>query len=172
MPDTTALGAVDLLGRAVEADLVSDIEAGDLPRVLALEPRVGCFELGAVGREKLLCDANKDESASGLDSGRERTGWESHLENAVLVAETVAPFVSGGGVSASRSERGGRPKLTYRRALQRSKRVSAARKSLAAARRVTHGRVSQTSRRSMQRAGPGLHCLVPHRAPRRAGLQT
>lgn len=54
VPDSLSLAAVDLLGRAVESNGVRDVQSGDLPRVLQLEPWVGSLQLLSVGREELL----------------------------------------------------------------------------------------------------------------------
>ena len=42
---------------AIEADVVRDVEAGELPRVVVLEPGVRRLELRALGRDELLEDA-------------------------------------------------------------------------------------------------------------------
>lgn len=54
VPDSLPLAAVDLLGRAVKSDGVRDVQSGDLPGVLQLEPWVGSLQLLSVGREELL----------------------------------------------------------------------------------------------------------------------
>ena len=54
LPDR--LHAVNALCMTVETDLIRDIRACELPRVVVLEPRVGRLKLAAVGRDQLLED--------------------------------------------------------------------------------------------------------------------
>ena len=66
-PRRAASALAPSLGIPIKSDLVGDVQARELPRVLVLEPGIRCLELRSV------------------------IGLDELLENAVLVTEAIAP---------------------------------------------------------------------------------
>ena len=69
----------------VEADLVGDVRARELPRVIVLEPRVGRLELRAVGRDELLEDTcgGRERGTSAYCMGAYTEGGRGGVARAV-----------------------------------------------------------------------------------------